>query len=66
MQKKTVLCCTLGVALVLAGSARAETQQEKPAAAKASAETMPPMPKPGPEHELLKNDVGTWARRLRP
>jgi hypothetical protein len=21
---------------------------------------MPPMPKPGPEHEMLKEDVGTW------
>jgi hypothetical protein len=20
----------------------------------------PPMPKPGPEHELFKNDAGTW------
>jgi hypothetical protein len=30
---------------------------EKPAAAGAE---MPPLPKPGPEHELLKKSVGTW------
>jgi Protein of unknown function (DUF1579) len=26
----------------------------------AAAQDMPPMPKPGPEHELLKMEVGTW------
>jgi hypothetical protein len=30
------------------------------AAAMAWAQEGPPMPKPGPEHELLKKDVGTW------
>jgi hypothetical protein len=29
-------------------------------AAAARAQEGPPMPKPGPEHELLKKDVGTW------
>jgi hypothetical protein len=29
-------------------------------AAVASAQEGPPMPQPGPEHELLKKDVGTW------
>jgi hypothetical protein len=28
--------------------------------AAAGAQQMPPMPKPGPEHEILKMDVGTW------
>jgi hypothetical protein len=28
--------------------------------AESSAQQMPPMPKPGPEHEILKMDVGTW------
>ncbi len=28
--------------------------------ARASAQQMPPMPKPGPEHEILKMDAGTW------
>ena len=27
----------------------------------ALAQDMPPMPKPGPEHQLLKEDEGTWA-----
>jgi hypothetical protein len=30
------------------------------AAAGARAQDTPPMPKPGPEHELLKRDVGVW------
>jgi hypothetical protein len=29
-------------------------------AAAAGAQEAPPMPKPGPEHEMLKKDVGTW------
>lgn len=29
-------------------------------AAAAAAQEMPPLPKPGPEHELLKMDAGTW------
>jgi hypothetical protein len=28
--------------------------------AASGAQGMPPMPKPGPEHEVLKMDVGTW------
>jgi hypothetical protein len=31
-----------------------------PVAAQTPAQQMPPMPKPGPEHALLKMDVGTW------
>ena len=30
------------------------------ASAAAAAQQMPPMPKPGPEHEIYKLDVGTW------
>jgi hypothetical protein len=60
MQKKTLMLCALALTLVVAGSAPAETLQDKPAAPKAGAEAMPPMPKPGPEHQLLKDDVGTW------
>ena len=30
------------------------------AAAQSGGQQMPPMPKPGPEHALLKADVGTW------
>jgi hypothetical protein len=28
------------------------------------AQDMPPMPKPGPEHEVLKGDVGTWNAKV--
>lgn len=31
-----------------------------PAAAQDPSQQMPPAPKPGPEHEVLKMDVGTW------
>ena len=30
------------------------------ALATAAAQDIPPMPKPGPEHQLLKDDEGTW------
>jgi hypothetical protein len=30
----------------------------------ALAQDMPPVPKPGPEHQLLKDDEGTWAASL--
>ncbi len=29
-------------------------------AAQSGGQEMPPMPKPGPEHELLKQEAGTW------
>lgn len=42
----------LGIALVVLTAG--------PLAAQSGAQQMPPTPKPGPEHELLKMDVGTW------
>jgi hypothetical protein len=30
----------------------------------AAAQDMPPMPKPGPEHEILKADEGTWSAKV--
>jgi Protein of unknown function (DUF1579) len=42
--RAAVLCGCLGLCLAVS-----------PAAAQG-----PPMPKPGPEHEILKQDVGTW------
>ena len=33
-------------------------------AAAAAAQEMPPLPKPGPEHEVLKNDAGTWDAKI--
>jgi hypothetical protein len=44
-------------ALCLSLSASLAAAQDKPAAAPAG---MPPMPAAGPEHEVLKTDVGTW------
>ena len=40
------------VALVVLGVASVSAQS--------GGQEMPPMPKPGPEHALLKQDVGTW------
>jgi uncharacterized protein DUF1579 len=30
----------------------------------AGAQEMPPMPKPGPEHEILKSEAGTWDAKI--
>ena len=46
----------LSGALALLAVAFGAAAQEKPA----SPPGMPPMPKPGPEHAVLKADVGTW------
>ncbi len=32
----------------------------------APAFAQPPMPQPGPEHEMLKKDVGTWIDTMMP
>jgi hypothetical protein len=47
----------MSAVLGLAFSASLALAQDKPAAAPPG---MPPMPKAGPEHEVLKSDVGTW------
>jgi hypothetical protein len=46
---RTVTLAAGVAALLVAGTARARAQQG-----------MPPLPKPGPEHEVLKADVGVW------
>ena len=33
-------------------------------AGRAAAQDMPPMPKPGPAHEILKADAGTWDAKV--
>jgi hypothetical protein len=48
------------LALGLAGPVRAQEAKKAPEEKKAAAAPEMPMPKPGPEHEVLKNDVGTW------
>src|SRR5687767_11881324 len=54
MRKTLALCCTLAVARA-AGQLGAQ-DAKKPA----DPQGMPPMPTAGPEHEILKHDVGTW------
>lgn len=56
MRRTVAVVCALAV-FALAGAATA--QEKKPEGQTAPA-AMPPLPKPGPEHEVLKNDVGTW------
>lgn len=51
-----VFAVVLGL-LLLAPVAPAWAQSQQSGA---PPQGMPPMPKPGPEHELLKQDVGTW------
>jgi hypothetical protein len=68
MRQSMVLCFTLGVAMTVASAVRAEdakkpAEVKKPGAAAdaaAQAPGMPPLPAPGPEHALLKGDVGVW------
>jgi len=45
MKKAGILCSLMTVTVLVAGRASAQ---------------MPPTPQPGPEHELLKKDVGVW------
>src|SRR5687768_8662814 len=52
--QKIAVCCAMTLALVPA-AAFAAAHQEKPAAEQGMS-----MPKPGPEHAALKQDVGTW------
>lgn len=59
MSRMGCTALAVAVALSLVGSApaqEAKKTQDKPAAPAA----MPPAPKPGPEHEVLKQDEGVW------
>lgn len=62
MRLTRMLFATVFVGLVAA--AVSAQQASKPAEAKkpepAPAAAMPPLPQPGPEHAILKNDEGTW------
>ena len=49
MQLKRNLFVTAGLIMLVTGLAHAALQEQGP-----------PMPKPGPEHALFKEDVGTW------
>lgn len=59
MKSMTILACALVAANLAASSGRAD-EAKKPQAPPAAAPDLGPMPRPGPEHDLLKNDVGTW------
>lgn len=62
MDNRTAVCCTMALALAVSLGATAE-EAKKPEAKTTQAampEGMPPLPKPGPEQDLLKRDVGVW------
>jgi hypothetical protein len=46
----------LGLGANIGGAQEAKKSEE----AKKAAPSMPPLPKPGPEHEVLKSDAGVW------
>lgn len=58
MKTATTLLCATSLCAVTLGPAAA--QEKKPQAPAGAPQGMPPMPKPGPEHEVFKNDLGTW------
>ncbi len=51
---KSALVFAMGCVLLVAAPARAQSSQT------GTPQGMPPMPKPGAEHELLREDAGTW------
>jgi hypothetical protein len=57
MKIVTRFVCVLSLAACAAAPALA---QEKKSAPPAAPQGMPPLPKPGPEHELLKAEEGVW------
>ncbi len=62
---KSMLAAVAVSVVVLPAVAFSQSSQtpSKPAAkspAQSQASQMPPMPKPGPEHDILKKDVGSW------
>ncbi len=50
----------LGLVLALPAAAQEAKKPDKPAAPAAAPQGMPPLPKPGPEHAILKGEEGTW------
>lgn len=53
---KAILACAVG-GLLCAPAVVLTAQQSNQAG---TPQGMPPMPKPGPEHQIFKDDVGTW------
>ncbi len=64
--KRTLSALVVSAIAALPAAALAQSQSEKPKPGSSSAQgqpqggQMPQMPKPGPEHDVLKKDVGTW------
>lgn len=50
--------------IVVLGLAGFVAAQDKPAAPAAAPQGMPPMPKPGPEHAILKEAEGVWDAKV--
>lgn len=59
MKTVTTLFCAASLCALALSPAQAQ-EAKKPQPPAAAPQAMPPMPKPGPEHDILKNDVGTW------
>jgi hypothetical protein len=53
---KPIVACAVGVLLFLPAVHHARAQSAQTGAPQG----MPPLPKPGPEHEIFKEDAGTW------
>lgn len=67
MKMRNAALGALSIVCLVLGTANAQEKKKAPApgAKKAAApaaapQGMPPLPKPGPEHEVLKGEVGTW------
>jgi hypothetical protein len=59
MKNGTVVVCVVAIVGLAVAPARAE--EKKPSApAASSSHEMPPLPKPGPEHDVLKAEEGNW------
>ncbi len=60
IMRRAVLLTAVALRLVLPGVVAAQEQKSPNAGAAA----MPPLPKPGPEHALLKQSEGTWEAAI--
>src|SRR5262245_1056157 len=58
----TAAALVAAVAVVNAAAFQDKTKQQQPAGAQGGA---PPTPKPGKEHEQLKNRAGTWDATMK-
>jgi hypothetical protein len=59
MDSKRVLIA-LAAAGLITGAATADDKSKEKTTPAAAAQEVPPLPQPGPEHQVMKDDVGTW------